>query len=194
MRSNSFRFVLVSLRRSLCFGAKPSQRTEDKISCETGSGGPRVDRESQSKTESRREQSSWVSSPGEGRSAEEGNERRQRWVSIPSGFLEVSHKIHAHDSHQMHEQLHKSITQPSISCAWSWPRFVFVSLFFFFTLSVVLCVSVKKCVIPLVGNHWTNHWPWEVWFNDIDIVGVGRPGVISHRYFAHICMLAIFSH
>ena len=37
------------------------------------------------------------------------------------------------------------------------------------------CVCVRKCVMPLAGNHKMNHWPWVVWFNDLKIVGV-RPG------------------
>ena len=41
----------------------------------------------------------------------------------------------------------------SPSCAWSYPKPVFVCLFFSSTLSVVFCVSVKKCVMLLVGNH-----------------------------------------
>ena len=47
------------------------------------------------------------------------------------------------------------------------------------TLSVVFCVYVMKCVMPLVGNHRMNHWPWVVWFKEAKIVGVGRPGVLS---------------
>ena len=52
MRSNSFPFVLMLLRRSLrLFWRENHTRTEDKISRETGSGGkegPREGRESQS--------------------------------------------------------------------------------------------------------------------------------------------------
>ena len=35
--------------------------------------------------------------------------------------------------------------------------------------------------MPLVKNHWTNHWPWVVWVKEADIVGVARPasGVIT---------------
>ena len=102
----------------------------------------------QSTTESRRDQSAWDSSPGEGRSAEGGSERRQ-WVSIPSGFVEVSGKIHARDSLQMHKKRHKIVTQTSFSCAWSWPKSVFVHLFFFsHPLDCALHICNEMCNIP----------------------------------------------
>ena len=59
---------------------------------------------------------------------------------------------------------------------------MFVRLFFSSTLSVVFCVSVKKCVMPLVKNHYMNHWPWVVWFKEAEIVGSGDQGY-CHRIF-----------
>ena len=60
-------------------------------------------------------------------------------------FVEVSRKIHAHDSLQMHEKLHKIVTQNSLSCAWKSILFV---CSFSPTPSVVFFVAVKKCEIP----------------------------------------------
>ena len=58
----------------VCFGMKPTQRTEDKISRETGTGGGkeghREDRESQLTKQGSGGRSAWDSSPGEGRLAE----------------------------------------------------------------------------------------------------------------------------
>ena len=94
-------------------------------------------------------------------------------------FVEVSRKIHACDSLQMHRELHKSVIN-SLSCAWSWPNSVFARLSFSPTLSVVFCVAVKKYVISLVWNHSINHWLWVVWFKEAKIVGVGRPKGYYH--------------
>ena len=53
------------------------------------------------------------------------------------------------------------------------------SFVLFLPHSVVFCVSVKKYVMLLIGNHWMNHWSWVVWFKEAEIVGVGRRGVLS---------------
>ena len=128
MRSNSFPFVLAPFRRS-----------EGEISRETGSGGgkegPREDRERESVDKGRQK----ITVQGRTQSAEEGSEKMsaeqrresaevrkttaktfwrtkagltnaKRWVSIPSGFVEVSRKIHARNSLKMHGELHKSVT------------------------------------------------------------------------------------
>ena len=127
----------------VCFGAKPTQRTEDEISRETGSRGekegPRKDREG-----------SWKSR------AEETNRleiavRRRRWaqsteVCIASGLWEFL-------SSSRSRQLTKcKVSQTPSSCAWSWPKSVFFPLFSFFHPLGCAFVSVKKCVIPLVRN------------------------------------------
>ena len=50
----------------------------------------------------------------------------------------------------------------SPSCTWSWPKSVFVRLFFFFhPLGCILYGRKEMCDTP-VGNHWMNHWPWIV--------------------------------
>ena len=143
----------------VCFGAKPTQRTEDQILRETGSvggkEGPREDRESRSTTESRREQLAveLVVQGKDGQQKEAVREDSQRWVSIPSGFVEVSRKIHARDSLQMHKRLHKSVTQTSLSCTWSWPKSVFVCLFFY---SHLLCCTLRICkeMCDTSGRKW----------------------------------------
>ena len=95
----------------VCFDAKPTQRTEKDISRETGSGRgkkcPWEDRKSQLTKQGRLE----IAVQGkDGQQKEAVSEDIQRWVNIPSGFVEVSRKIHACDNLQMHEKLHKSVT------------------------------------------------------------------------------------
>ena len=65
-------------------------------------------------------------------------------------FVEVSRKIHARDSLQMHGECKVSQTPFLALGADPSPCLFVCSLSS--TLSVVLCVSVMKCVIPLVGN------------------------------------------
>ena len=55
------------------------------------------------------------------------------------------------------------------------------SVFFSSTPSVVFCVSIKKCVMPLVGNHWMNHWPTVVGFKGAGSVGSASEGVLSQH-------------
>ena len=101
---------------------------------------------------------------------------QSRDKSIPNGFVEVSRKIHTRDSLQMHRELHKSITDfPLLAFGADPSPCLFVSS----TRSVVFCVSVKKCVMPLVGKHLMDHWTL-VRVNDFEIVG-GRParGIIT---------------
>ena len=117
------------------FGAKPTQRTEDEITSEIGSGGEkRIAEKTERPTwQSWEEEDGWLEIAVQGKYShqkEAVREASQRWVSIPSGFKEVSRKIHARDSLQRHEKLHKIVTQTSLSCAWSLPKPVFVRLFF----------------------------------------------------------------
>ena len=99
----------------MCFGAKPTQKTEDEISRETGSGGgkegPREDRER--RWQRKAEENGRLEIAVQGKDGQQKGavrEDSQRWVSIPSVFVEVSHKIHAHDSQQMNEKLPKDVT------------------------------------------------------------------------------------
>ena len=41
--------------------------------------------------------------------------------------------------------------------------------------------------MPMVGNHWMNHWSWVVWFKETDIVGVVQ--LLSQLYECTIWML-----
>ena len=111
--------VCASQKIFVYFGAKPIQRTADEISHKTGSRGGkeglREDTEKQSTRESRRDQLALDSSPGEGWSAEEGSEERQ--LAFLVAFGEVSPKIHACNSLQMHRECR--VSQNSLSCAWS---------------------------------------------------------------------------
>ena len=75
-----------------CFGAKPTQRVERRISSETRSGqgkeGPREDRESQLTKEGRREQSAWDTVLSRTQSAEGGSEKMEAGQSRDeSAFL-----------------------------------------------------------------------------------------------------------
>ena len=55
-----------------------------------------------------------------------------------------------YDSLQMHGELHKSVeNSPLLRLKLTQVR---VCLLFSFTLSVVFCVSIKKCVMPLIGD------------------------------------------
>ena len=151
-----------------CFDTKSTQRVELGIAHETGSGrgkeGPREDRESQLTKEGRREQSAWDSCPekdtvGWRRQWEDGTRTEKtvkRWVSIPSGFVEVSRNYSPAIACKCTESCTKVLHRLPSSCSWSWPKSAFVCLFFSSTLSVVFSVSVKKCVVPLVGNE-RNH-------------------------------------
>ena len=163
----------------------PNKGPELEISQVTGSRGgkegPREDRESQPTEQDRRDQSAWDSSPGEGRSV---REHSQRWVGITRGFVEVSRKIHARDSLQMHGKLHEKryTDSPSLHLELTQVRvcsFVLSSTLF----GCILCGCKKKCVIPLVENEKKNNTWWitdHEKFNDFEIVG-GRParGVVT---------------
>ena len=165
------------------FGAKSTQGAwarDRKWSREGKSH--RRHRESQLTKEGRREQSAWDSCPkkhtvGRRRQWEDGGRVEKtvkRWGSIPRGFVEVSRNYSPAIACKCTESGTKVSHRRLPSSSWSWPKSVFVRLFFSFTLSVVFCVSIEKSVMPLVGNHLTNHWPWVVWFKEAEIMGVGR--------------------
>ena len=70
-------------------------------------------------------------------------EKMSAWLVA---FVEVSRKIHASDSLQMHGECKVSLN--SLSCAWSWPKSILFVCSFPPTLSVVFYVAIMKCVIP----------------------------------------------
>ena len=155
MRNNSLPFVLAPLWQSLCL-------FWHEIHIKGLSARPEV--EERRKVPEKTERRSWQSRAEEngrleiavqgkdGQQKEAVRKDSQRWVSIPRGCVEVSCKIHACNSLQMHEELHKKchIESPFLSLELTQVRVC--SFFLSFTLSIVFCVSVKKCVIPLVGN------------------------------------------
>ena len=128
-RSIKLQFILVTqwvAFVSICVGAtqrislsvlawNPHKGPERKTGSGGGKEGPREDRESQLTKVDRREQLAWDSCPEKDtvdrrRQREHGNKAVKRWVSIPSDFVEVLHKIHAHNSLKMHEELQKSVS------------------------------------------------------------------------------------
>ena len=137
----------------VCFGVKPKQRAWDRDIPRdrkwTRKEGPRKDKRAidegtqreQSTTESRRDQLAWDSNLGEGRSGM--REDSQIWMSIPSGVCRSFAKIYA----QMHEKLHKIVTENSLSCDWSWPK-VILFICSSFHPQLYFFVAVKKCEIP----------------------------------------------
>ena len=64
-------------------------------------------------------------------------------------FVEVSRKIHVHDSLQMHGEC--KVSQNTLSCAWSWHKSILFVCSSFYPLGCIF-VAVKKCEIP-GGNH-----------------------------------------
>ena len=161
---------------SVCVGAtqrislsilvrNPHKGPEGEFSRETrsrgGKEGPREERERQLTKEGRREQSDWDSCPeketvSRRRMWEDGSRSVKWWVSIPCGFVEVSRNYSSTIACKWPESCTKVSHSLPPSLAWNWPKSVFLRLFFSSTLSVVFCVSVKKCVMFLVGNE-RNH-------------------------------------
>ena len=104
--------------------------------------------------------------------------RRRQWgktvkneFAFLVAFVEVLPQIHTRDNLQIHREC--KVSQNSLSCAWSWPKFVFVRSFFFFhPLGCILCGRKEMCDTP-VRNHWMNHWPRVAWFKEVDKSGPG---------------------
>ena len=167
----------------VCFGAKTTQRAwvrdppRDRKRSREGRSQRRqresVNKGRQKDTVSRREQKGPVDRAGQsGRWKQDREERRtevrkttaktcwsteagltnaRKWVSIPSGFVEVSRNYTpAIDCRCAESYTKVSQTSPFLRLELTQAR---VCLFFSSTLSVVLCLSVKKCVMPLVWNH-----------------------------------------
>ena len=118
MRSNSFPVVLAPFRRSLCLFWRETHTKDWEWDL------PRDRKWRREGRSQRRQRSSWQRWAEEdrrlevavqrGRLAEGGSEKKESTeVSTPIGFIEVSRKIHARDSLQMHGELHESVTQTS---------------------------------------------------------------------------------
>ena len=107
----SFLFVWVSVGESLCLFWHETHRKDQRARFPA-----RPEVEEGRKVPEKIERANWQRMAEENsqqQGAEEtGRQNRavKRWVSIPSGFVEVSRKIHASDSHQMLGELHKSVT------------------------------------------------------------------------------------
>ena len=101
---------------------------------------------------------------------EETNEQKsERWLLRPvdlqtpgwptrefkSAFLVALWEFSLEYTLALAHRMHKKCYSLPPSCAWSWPKSVFVCSFSF-TLSVVFCVSVKKCERPLARGE-KNH-------------------------------------
>ena len=148
-RLHSFLFVWVSVRESLCLFCRETHTKGMRMRPEVEGGRKATEKIERISRQKRTEDNSQL------KGAEEtGRQNRAvtRWVSIPRGFVEVSRKIHARDSQQMHGEQHKSVTNSLLLCLELTQ--VRVCSFFLFssTLSVMFCVSVQKCIMPLVGN------------------------------------------
>ena len=88
-------------------------------------------------------------------------------------------RIHARASPQIHRKLRQSVTNISLLALGANPSPCLFVLFSC-TLSVVFCVSVKKCEIPLAGDERNYQTIWVDWV--VDIVGVGRWCIVTHTH------------
>ena len=143
----------------VCFGAKPTQRAwmQDRKWRREGRS-QRRRRESVEKG-GRREQSSCDSCPekhtvNRRRQWEDGSRAVKRWVSIPSGFVEVSCKYSLAIACKWTESCTKLSHILPPSCAWSWSKSVFVRLFFSSTSNIPM---IRICEID-IGNLKTRNF------------------------------------
>ena len=83
--------------------------------------------------------------------------------------MRVFARVHA----RIRSQYAQKVSQTSHSCAWSWPKSVFVRLFFSSTHLVVSCVSVKGCEIPPARDERKplDDSNGHEWFKEAEIVG-----------------------
>ena len=134
----------------VCFGAKHTQTacTQNLHRDRKKAKEWRSERR-QKGTVSRREQKRSVGLREQSREGEGHSQQKPAWLVAFEGVLPW---VHARVSSQNAQK----VSWNSLSCAWGWPKSVFVRLFFSSTLSVVFCVSVKKCVMPVVGDE-INH-------------------------------------
>ena len=148
--------VGASQRISLSFLARnPHKGPAREIFHETGSGRWKVaprEEDSQQKgaaETSRHERSvKRRTQTAEGRAEKTVDRDESRAEKISQHCLWFWESFCSSKAHRMHKKCHR----PPPSCTWSRPKSVFVRLFFSSTLSVVLCVSVNKCEIPLTRD------------------------------------------
>ena len=127
----------------VCFGAKPKRRawTRDLRRYRKWRRKGRFERRQTA------EETSWreiVDQGTDGQQKEAVREDIQKWVGIFSSFVKVSRKIHAYDSLQMHEKLHKIVTKlPFLRLELT--QVHIVRLFFFFhSLSCIFFCGRKE--------------------------------------------------
>ena len=126
MRSNSFPFVLAPLRRSLRLFWRETHTKDCGRNLPWDRKWRREDREGVS-WQRMAEEDGRLEIAVQKEAVREDN---QRWVSIPSSFVEVSHKIHACYVYKCMESCTKVLQRLLPSCTRSWPKSMFVCLFF----------------------------------------------------------------
>ena len=139
------------------------RRSENLFWRETHTKGPgarspaRREVEEGRKIPEKTERTSWQRRAEETSRLEREVKRTRRTLSIKlsmvCGFCGSFVRVHTRTSSQNAQKVSHRLPP---SCTWSWPKSVFVRLFFSSILWVVFCVAVKKCVMPLVGNE-RNH-------------------------------------
>ena len=67
-------------------------------------------------------------------------------------FVEVSRKIHAGDSLQMHGEC--KVSQNSLSCAWNWPKSILFVCSSFHPLGCIFCGRKEKWNTPAETTGW----------------------------------------
>ena len=138
-----------------------------EISWEIGSGGEKegpkevrgqlVKEDTESSRQRTEEETSWreIAVQGtDGQQKEAVGEDSQKWVGISSSFVEVSRKIPAHDSLQMHEKLNKFVTKlPFLRLELTQ---VHIVRFFFFSHSVgcIFCGRKELWNTPAEPTRW----------------------------------------
>ena len=101
-------------------------------------------------------------------------------VSMANGFVRVFARVHARVSSENAQK----VSQTFPSCAWTWPKSVFVRLFFSYPLSVVFCVSVKNVRCPRPEMRKTTRWiTGHEWFKEAEMVG--SAGGYWHKYIQY---------
>ena len=148
----SILFMLVPLRGSLCFGAKPTQKAwpQDRKWRREGRS-QRRQRESVDKGRKKRTVGlRYLSREGGSEKMEGGQSRNE------SAFLVALWKLRSKFMPAIACKCTESCTKVSqtpSSCTWSWPKPVFVRLFLFFNpLGCVLCICKETCNAP--GRKW----------------------------------------
>ena len=142
------------------FGAKPTQRActrnlsrDRKWTREGRSERGQKDSQKKGTKEDNRQKRSvqGMTQSAEGSSRDQSTEQGKNESAFLVALWEFSLEYTFALAHRMSKKC-----QTSPSCAWGWPKSVFVHLFFSSTLSVMFCVSVKECEIPPVRDE-KNH-------------------------------------